>query len=1241
MKVKLNRAAGMAALSIAMLGAVSASATDYYWTRAGGNDNWTTTANWNPNSAFPKAGDRAFFTGTVDRTVNIAAGSQTADTVNVTGSARWIFAIGTNVLFLNGGNFEYASTASATSTCSAILGGTGGMVISNGALNVYNISNFFAGDIEINGGQLLQAQSGQEPSTNDFGLTTKTIYLGATTAGTNDAALYISDKNVSGTALYQPIVVRSGNAGKATIGMWNRQDDKNNVASTVTLQKPVTIFNPLIRANYVMIQKSLMRMNSAISGSGSVTKEGIGAVSLSASNSYTGATIMDGGLLWLGFTNNGNVGDVTVRKGTLIHNRDGALGVAANTVTLGGPGGLGWLAANSSIAVATNSRSIILDGVGGALFTRNNNSPCMDGVISGPGRLFIVPTYTAYLNNNNTYSGGTYVVDGTADIQGSGNYGKRAYGYSTNVFLNYNANMVIRSNANLSANAKVFVGNRGRLTLATDYVPTIDTSSAGTLALAVNSGPAFNARMADAGSPIGNGKMTLFLNMDCKFTGADLSALAGHDPGHTYRVTGTAGGGQGSFLDTATTTGALKDLLATPYDVSVGGGLRSRDNHGFTGRFIVRNGASFWGYVTPDVVTGVMGHVNGPVSFYGNTYGTTPETVRIISEGNGVAAVDKGDLAVAGEAYLWLDASATMARTVTVTFASITRTNRSVLGLAGVQNMALGGREKAFVTSGITTNSGMVPPWLWQPSTWGFMNYGPNGFVYYSWDKTNLALAVSGDKVNMTAAEALPAAGVSVYGLKSGYAISANGAAVLTNENGGMILWGNDITHTAPMTFGTNEAVIITPAANDKYNALTGPISGTNGLTKAGLGQLRLLGTNDLYGDITVTDGRLTIDKNLNLGSTNNTIVLAGGLLYVTANVAITNPIYLADGLDGYMGSIGSAEFKGKISGPGPLQCSYYAHGSGVYGYKVSNSLNDYTGGTYVYNAVVNVTSSGKLGNGPVYIGGSSGGTTGNAMGGVDSYGDDNFSTNHTITQATFSGGLWFNSSNPRIGSLEGNGMAILMTDNSRLTTGYDNQDTDYFGQIMENYNTTKAKLVKVGAGTFTVWGENTYSGGTEVSNGTLRVMNWINPAGPVLVRPGATLDGEGTVGVVSNLGGTVKGNLHMRRLFMDDNATLAVTISGTNAASQYGQLYVSEGVSTLNGTLQVTLNGFTPLADQKFVLIQCEPGASVTGTFNDGQTLSGVVNGRSYTFAVSTTGGDGNDLELTALQFGTIIMTR
>ncbi|MFO0852206.1 MAG: autotransporter-associated beta strand repeat-containing protein [Gemmataceae bacterium] len=78
------------------------------------------------------------------------------------------------------------------------------------------------------------------------------------------------------------------------------------------------------------------------------------------------------------------------------------------------------------------------------------------------------------------------------------------------------------------------------------------------------------------------------------------------------------------------------------------------------------------------------------------------------------------------------------------------------------------------------------------------------------------------------------------------------------------------------------------------------------------------------------------------------------------------------------------------------------------------------------------------------------------------------------------------------------------------LTAGGDNTSTAFAGQVVGG-----GSLVKVGAGTLTLSGANTYTGGTTVSAGTLLVTGQTGSAsgtgtGAVVVGPGGTLGGTG-----------------------------------------------------------------------------------------------------------------------------------
>src|SRR6516164_105977 len=101
-------------------------------------------------------------------------------------------------------------------------------------------------------------------------------------------------------------------------------------------------------------------------------------------------------------------------------------------------------------------------------------------------------------------------------------------------------------------------------------------------------------------------------------------------------------------------------------------------------------------------------------------------------------------------------------------------------------------------------------------------------------------------------------------------------------------------------------------------------------------------------------------------------------------------------------------------------------------------------------------------------------------------------------------------------GSIEGAGTFSLGP--NRLTVGNNDLSTTVSGLIRG----TGGSLVKVGSGTLTLDGSNSYTGATVVAGGTLSVTGDISSSSGVLVGPTAMLSGTGTVPSVLVAGGTL-----------------------------------------------------------------------------------------------------------------------
>ena len=145
------------------------------------------------------------------------------------------------------------------------------------------------------------------------------------------------------------------------------------------------------------------------------------------------------------------------------------------------------------------------------------------------------------------------------------------------------------------------------------------------------------------------------------------------------------------------------------------------------------------------------------------------------------------------------------------------------------------------------------------------------------------------------------------------------------------------------------------------------------------------------------------------------------------------------------------------------------------------------------------------------------------------------------------------------IGSIEGGGIVSL--GNKNLTVGGNNLSTTFSGLIRDGgfVNATGGSLTKTGTGTFTLTGDNTYTGSTVVADGVLIVRN---PSGLAL--------GSGTVAVLA----TPLSELR----FVDDSSagTNSFFQSGTTLIPSYGLLTFTDTSRAATATIQNIGTGVT-----------------------------------------------------------------
>ncbi|WP_455958384.1 autotransporter-associated beta strand repeat-containing protein [Methylorubrum aminovorans] len=1022
-----------------------------------------------------------------------------------------------------GGNLSVDNQAGGTiGTFAARLAGVGILAqIQNAGAGTVTVSNTAAVNAGTFGIQALTDGGGNVVVTNSGSVTAAGTGISATTAGAGSVSVLTSGpvssigsgivaSGTSGavavTANGSVTSVGGGNAGIFLTG--------NSVGNAVT-----TAFGQTVRGN--------IGLRVAGTGTTALTNGGTIASNVAGGN----ALQIDGGTLVIGNTAGTLTGNLAVLNGTAVApNGVSVLTIdrtadltLANTIT--GAGIVNKLGSSTLTLTGVNSAS---NGQFTGLVNVNAGTLAVNGTLGNTDPVGLLPANSAIVNVNN---GGT--LQGTGTIAGS---------------------VVVNSGGTVSA------GNPpgtpvGPLAVAGNY--TVGAGSTNIFQLGTPNvvGGATNDLITVGGNLAINGGTASLQNVNA----SGLYRL--------YNVGGTvstAAQSNAGFAAVTATNGAAS-IYTLPSDgsspsqvnarVSLGGQVvqfwDGTDVTGVqpstTGTAGARGGAGTWsatnGNWTEDPVAG---QINQPWQRQFGVFSAPGGAVRIIG------SQDVQGLQFAGNGYV-LSTQAGDGGAINLVGDPVTGPTASLIRVDG----------------GVSTEISAPITGLGLNKAFG------GGTLVLSGTNTFSSLDINDGTVEVRGGGAIAdAAPVTVANVAGARLLVTTTETIGSLAGGGT---GGRVDIAAGQTLITG--------ANNGTTTFAGTIADvtTNGaLTKTGTGTFTLTGANTYTGDTTIAQGTL-----VNNGSLTSLVRNAAGATFVnngsvaashanagtsTNNGTISGEVVNGGGfinnggVGGRLTNSGTATNNGSIGGGVTNTATFTNNATGV----VNGGLNNTAGTTF---------NIGTINNGATVAVGSTLTSTGVVNGGITNSGAVNaqgqangFFTNSagaafTVTGAltgigrlTNDGTVNLGGNNLTIGSLAGATAAATIGNGGTLTAGGDGTASDYRGGVVG----AGTALTKVGTGTLTLSGNNTYGGATTIQAGTLAVAGTgiINGSSQIQNNAGFTIAAGGQV-TTPQLTNAASGTV-----------TTAGTLTATTAISNAGNFTVSAGtVTTPNLTNAGTLS--------------------------------------------------------------------
>ncbi len=937
-------------------------------------------------------------------------------------------------------------------------------------------------------------------------------------------------------------------------------------------------------------------VNSAISGTGGLTKTGAGVLNLNGTNTFTGPVNLNGGTLTLtGSTALANTVAVIQAAGTRLD--------VVNGEAIGSLAGAG--------IVTLGNGTVLTIGI-------NNSSTTYTGNISGNGSLIKDGTGTFTLAGSNTFAGPlTTVMNGTLALQGGS-----ALSDTQNIFIDAAGTLRLEAGetiGGIAGTGSIVLATTGPLVVNAEqnqsFGGIISQSGAtgsftkrGAATQTITAAQTFTGQTSvEAGILVLSGVGALASAAISTSAGGTLNtdggalasnAVIGHSGILTLSGSETIGSISGSGainLNNATlTTGNAGDATLSGIIAGTNGALVKTG----TGTLTLSGANTYGGGTTINAGTLALNQVAGGIigaagsgqitiesdgNLLSNVTGTLANRFRITSSTNAsIGAASGTTLTLTGDQFV-------TSAPLTLTFGSSTATGTIDLAMpsgvtiaSGMRTTIAGGTVRtsnrfaadvfSFASGGTTIGTSAASAALdVNGLSFNLVNLGGNA----SGTLTNLGSQAATTTINSASASTFAGTitnGASALNLtKFGNATltltGSNSYSGITNILRGTLQIGEGGTTG---TLGTG-AVTLDALGNLTFNrsndlVASNVISGAGTLTKLGAGTLSLTGANTLSGAVTITNGTLQIGDGGTSGS------LGSGAVTNNATLAIN----LASDITLAQAITGTGALRKLGSGVATIT-SNLALGSATVeaGTLALSGTNSFTGGITVAGGTLRLLSANAAG-----------GATGliRTTGSVVDYADGIDMTTPIVLNSN--------------------------TTQLQVLTGSATQS----GVISEQDGVRP--LEKIGAGTLTLSATNSYSGGTTISAGRLNITSNANLGA---IAGGITIGNAvlGTTGLITSaravsLTGAAGIDVSNSSLTL----TGAVTGAGSLTKTGDGQLVLTAnnsyaGTTTISGSggLTVGMGGTTGTLGAGNITVNS--GSFLAFSRSDAFTVANVISGQ------------------------------